>query len=119
MSKPPKVVKDRTKTTFRQNNIKDFYSVSKTNKKDKTYKKESVKKEEEQNIYKKDFTLYGSWEALDARKILPRGPTIISTPGKPNSDKKNTCLFDEGVSIEFDVIIDIWGAETPIIDSGL
>ena len=29
------------------------------------------------------FLLYGSWEALDSSKILPRGPPTFSTPGQP------------------------------------
>ena len=29
-----------------------------------------------------DFLLYGSWEALDSSKILPRGTPTISTPGE-------------------------------------
>ena len=49
--------------------------------------------------YKRDmyvffyFALYGSWEALDGRKILPRGLGIISTPGKQHSKIKLHCLF--------------------------
>ena len=29
-----------------------------------------------------DFLLYGSWEALDSSKILPRGTPTFSTPGE-------------------------------------
>ena len=32
------------------------------------------------------FALYGTWEALVARKILPRDVGTISTSGKPDSE---------------------------------
>ena len=46
---------------------------------------------EQKNTKQTDFALYGSWEALDACKILPRGLGIISTPGKQHS--KMSSLF--------------------------
>ncbi len=33
-----------------------------------------------------DFSLYGSWEALDKCKSMPQGPLSFSTPGKPISE---------------------------------
>ena len=59
------------------------------------------------------FLLYGSWEALDSSKILPRGTPTISTPGeaiprlfeksifwRPNRQFFCFCFIDE-----FDLVL--------------
>ena len=43
--------------------------------------------------------LYGSWEVIAVRKILPQGPRLISTPCKPNSEN----LFSRVLKLLYEV----------------